>query len=94
MIVIARSGNNNIWHIVTVGLGERPVPQSYFSTRTKPSADTGKSLRLWKNAAAADFNRGKLAPDELHPEKRMQDPFRFEGAGLDYFFSITHCSGC
>jgi hypothetical protein len=42
MIVIARSGNNNIWDIVTVRLGERPVPQSYFSTHAKPSADTEK----------------------------------------------------
>jgi hypothetical protein len=34
MIVIARSGNNNVGHIVTVGLGERPVPRLGGDTPT------------------------------------------------------------
>jgi hypothetical protein len=81
MIVIARSGNNNVGHIVTVGLGERPVPQPYFS---HPHDALGT-----ENGGLSEFDR-----DEIDRNKPMQDPFRLKDARLDYFFSITHCSGC
>src|ERR1700730_3805994 len=32
MIAVARSGNNNIWHIVTYDLGGRPVPPFVYTT--------------------------------------------------------------
>jgi hypothetical protein len=69
MIVIARSGNNNIRDIVTVGLGERPVPHSYFSTHAKSSADIGKVCSCGKMPLRPNFSQGKLDPDELHPER-------------------------
>jgi hypothetical protein len=33
MIAVARSGNNNLCHIVTPTMGGRPVPQQWFSSK-------------------------------------------------------------
>src|SRR6478672_8781154 len=100
MIAVDRSGNNNLYHghIVAQDRGERPVPSIvHAAPNVRFPHQNGLASPKSPSELIRHLSKVKSAPDLRIPAATAA------GAGLanqppidpaDYFFSITHCSGC